>query len=299
MNHKIASFALVLALLPATLAGCSPANQSVNSATPAAPAVSALVKLDPEALKLKLQEINVKAFDNEAFKQELQQDAKATLVKEGLPFDQKEKIKVLDYNGGSSLFLILDDRNLAEFYPELLQADQEDSQNELQQTLKAIRTKAKADANFKASLLADSKAVLTNEGIVAELADRFTVLDYEADTHFFYVVPPTEQISRGGSSFDSTFAPIVDSVLGLLAAITKTTFQGLVVAPLYIKEKAIDTTVAIHDGSINTQVNVIRGGIDFACAFAWWDRGCGQAETKDAIKSYLVNNIRNKLAALN
>lgn len=218
-----ASKPLVLSLLLSSTVLISCSSTPANNSTPI-PAASASVPANTvdnqTSLQASVERINEKAFNNKSFSQELQANPNAVLSAEGLKLEANEKIKVVDFlNEAGKVYLILDDRNLERFYGEQLKNSPSDAEaNESLKTFRAIRAKAQADAEFKASLLADPATVLAAEGFNAEAAKNFEVLDFEADTHFFLVLPPDQQVTRGGNAEAYAFLikRFIDAIIGVV-----------------------------------------------------------------------------------
>jgi len=220
MKSKIKYLALTLLLSSTVLGACTPAPANNTPAPPTAPAAPATPAVDASAdLQVAVTRINEKAFNDKAFSQELQANPKAVLAAEGLSLAADDRIKVLNFlNEEGKVYLILDDRNLERFYGEQIKNPPSDADaDESLKTFRAIRAKAETDNDFKASLLADPATVLAAEGFHTEAAKNFEVIDFEADTHFFLILPPDQQVTRGAGA--EAFAVIIDPKIYFLATI--------------------------------------------------------------------------------
>jgi len=203
MKSKIKCLALTLLLSSTVLGACTSAPANNTPTPPAAPTAPATPAVDASAdLQIAVTRITEKAFNDKAFSQELQANPKAVLAAEGLSLSSDENVKVVNFlNEEGKIYMILDDRNLERFYGEQIKNVPSDAEaDETLKTFRAIRAKAQSDATFKANLLADPATVLAAEGLNAEAAKQFEVLDFEADTHFFLVLPPDQQVTRGGNA---------------------------------------------------------------------------------------------------
>lgn len=232
MKSKIKYLALTLLLSSTVLGACTSAPVNSSTPTPTASSSAAANPTDTQtqaSLQVNVERINEKAYNNKSFSQELQASPNAVLSAEGLKLEANEKIKVVDFlNEAGKVYLILDDRNLERFYGEQLKNSSAEAEADATVKLfRGIRAKAESDAAFKARLLADSATVLTEEGVNAEAAKNMEVLDYEAGTHFFLLLEPGQEISRGPLEV-ITNHPAINTAVGFL----RTTLKGLTSDPI-------------------------------------------------------------------
>jgi len=222
MKSHFKQLTLSLLLSSTLLGACTSAPANNTPSSPAAPAAPATPAVDASAdLQVAVTRISEKAFNSQTFSQELQANPKAVLAAEGISLAANEQVKVVDFlNAEGKVYMILDDRNLERFYGEQIKHAPSDAEaDETLKTFRAIRAKAQSDATFKASLLVNPATVLAAEGLNAEAAKKFEVLDFEADTHFLLILPPDQQVTR--SSLSTILRPVLTQVINSLRPITE------------------------------------------------------------------------------
>jgi len=227
MKSKLKSLAVTCLLSTSVLGACT--SPPASSPSPSAPSTPAATAPQAEAnLQVAVTRISEKAFNSQTFSQELQANPKAVLAAEGISLAANEQVKVVDFlNAEGKVYMILDDRNLERFYGEQIKNAPSDAEaDENLGIFRSIRSKAQADTTFKARLLADPATVLAAEGFNAEAAKNFDVLDYEADTHFFLVLPPDQQITRSG--LGTILQPILTKAVEVIRPLAKQLNQYII-----------------------------------------------------------------------
>lgn len=232
------------------------------------------------SLQANVERINEKAFNSKTFSQELQANPNAVLSAEGLKLAADEKIKVIDFlNEEGKAFIILDDRNLEYFYGEALKNAPSDADaDESLKRFRSIRAKAKSDPEFKANLLANTAATLAAEGINAEAAKKIEVIDYEPATHFFMILPPDQQVSRGvgGDAFSWIIDPQQVILSGLITEDEWMMSDAEIVDVIDGRSSRPEFTVLFE-----TSVAISYSAIEAVCWFPrFWGQSCGATATE-------------------
>lgn len=156
--------------------------------------VPSTVVEEQRVFSMMVADVMAQAAESDEFTSALKADPIGVLAREGFTLSVDESVRVLE-STVDSVLIILDDRNVEKFYPEILDAVPGDT-NETQQLLRDVRIKAQTDDVYREALLSDTEATLLSEGMGPEVAGRFAVVDYEPDTDFFLLLPPPNPENR-------------------------------------------------------------------------------------------------------
>lgn len=166
----------------------------IATIAPSIKQVPTTIDEERRAFSMMVADVMRQAAESDEFNSAIKADPIGVLAGEGFTVSNDESIRVLE-STVDSVLIILDDRNVEKFYPEILDAAPGKT-NETQQLLRDVRTRAQTDDVYREALLSDTEATLLSEGMGSEVAGRFTVVDYEPDTDFFLLLPPPNPENR-------------------------------------------------------------------------------------------------------
>ncbi|PKL76659.1 MAG: hypothetical protein CVV27_09155 [Candidatus Melainabacteria bacterium HGW-Melainabacteria-1] len=192
LNKKMVQGSLTSLIVGGILAGCTSTPVQPSPAAPQASNPQPVQPAQPVADSAKsplerANQVRTQATVDLELREALSQNPVQALKDKGLALDATAKVRTLS-TSASELYLILDERNISQFQ-DVKKLKEAETATDTGKLLAGIRSKALADADFKQKLMADPKSLLKAEGLELPAEQKLTVLDYEADTHFFLLSP--------------------------------------------------------------------------------------------------------------